>query len=97
MNSQNRQKIENIRKSFIEFLDKHKTKESEMLEDYKKMTLDVIIEDFNKNLSHFKAFPGSYLYKIADELGLDSDDLSIMNRLREYFDMFDRILDILYC
>ena len=95
MNKKNREKLENIRKSFLEFLEMHKTKESQMLEDYKNMTLDTIIEDFNKNLSHYKAFPGKYLYGIADELGLDTDDLTVMMKLRSYFDMFDKVIDIL--
>ena len=96
MNIENKEKIQKLKDSFINFLKENKRKDSDLFDDFKKMELNELLDELKDKLYYYQQCPTIYITKAIDEFDLERTNVDVMIKLESYFKMFNKIIDILY-
>ena len=90
MNQEQINKLEQIKSSFLEFLESNKTKQSVYLYEMKDKTLIELIEYFKKYNSffHTKEF---IINEICNDVGIDQNNNELYSTLEKYVSLFYEI------
>lgn len=96
MNDQNRDKLENLKNSFLIFIKQNKRKDSYLYEEYADLSLDEILPKLKDMLYFYQSCKATYINTLITEFELDMNNPKVVEKLQKYMDMFDKVISILY-
>lgn len=92
----NTERLNSIKKEFIQFLEKYKTKESSKFNDYRDLDVLYLIQEFGKQKSLIESNMTMAILMLCDELGIDMNaNEEIYRTIRYYTTIFIEISKVL--